>query len=271
MAVFPTRTEFMAPLIKATLLGLSATLLLSACGGKELDLVTSDEDARELYQRASNAMDGARHDLAINIFKKLESRYPFSPYALQAQLDLAYSYLLYGQPERAVTEADRFIRFNPTHPHVDYAYYIKGVANSGTKRFLSSWYPRNPAAFEKQPLEDAFTAFSQLVNRYPGSRYAVDARQRMVYLRNILAEHEIDVARHYLEKGAWVAAANRANYVLTHFARTPSSREALSVLSQAYQNLELPDAAADARRILEVNFSNRGAAADSRTREDEPG
>jgi outer membrane protein assembly factor BamD len=245
-----------------------AALALSACGGKDLELMTSEENARQLYERASKAMKSARHDQAIRIFRQLESRYPFSPYALQAQLDLAYSYFLFSQPERAVTEADRFIRFNPTHPNVDYAYYIKGVANSGNKRFLMSWFPRNPAAFEKQPLEDAFTAFSQLVNRFPDSPYVPDARQRMIYLRNILAEHEISVARFYMEKQAWVAAANRANYVLENFAKTPSNRDALEILVEAYENLDLPDAAADARRVLEVNFPGRGQVAESQAEEE---
>lgn len=235
---------------------IAAALSLAACGGKDIDLLTSDEDARELYQRARNSMDGARFDLAIQYFQTLESRYPFSPYALQAQLDLAYTYFLYGRTERAVSEADRFIRFNPTHPNVDYAYYIRGLANFGHRpRLFSSWLPdRNPADFEREPLQTAFDDFAQLVRNFPNSPYAPDARQRMVYLRNVLAEHEIRVARFYMEKQAWVAAANRAHYVLQHFNQTSSNQEALAILVRAYRQLGLTEAADDAERVLKANY-----------------
>ncbi|GIX21586.1 MAG: hypothetical protein KatS3mg121_0369 [Gammaproteobacteria bacterium] len=246
--------------MKLRLLVLLALGLLAACGGKELDLVTAEEDAQQLYERARGHLDGARFEQAIRYFKLLETRYPFSPYALQAQLDLAYAYLLYGQTEKAIAEAERFIRFNPTHPQVAYAYYLKGVAAFGRRRAFEGWFPRNPADYDKKPLEEAFATFKQLVERHPNSPYAADAYRRMVYLANLLARHELEVARFYAGHGAWIAAANRITYLLEHFPRSPSAREALPLLVEAYRALGAEDAAADAERLLRLNAPRRATA-----------
>jgi outer membrane protein assembly factor BamD len=230
---------------------------LTACGGnKDLDdLGETDEDAKELYQRARNSMNSAQFEFAIRYFQALEARYPFSPYALQAQLDLAYTYYNYGQAEKAIAEADRFIRFNPTHPNVDYAYYLKGLANFKRNRtFLERWFPRNPADHNQKPMQDAFSDFTTLITKFPKSQYSADARQHLIYLKNMLAEHEIHVAEYYLRRKAWVGAANRANYVLQYFFDTPHNQDALVVLVRAYRGLGLKDAEQDALTVLKLNF-----------------
>lgn len=239
------------------ILTLLCAAALAGCSNKDLDLLTADEDARQLYERASSALNGARFDVAIQHFQSLEARYPFSPYALQGQLDMAYAYFRNNRPEEAISEADRFIRFNPTHPNVDYAYYIKGLSNfSHRKGFLHKWFPRDPSQFDQKALRDAFNDFSQLVRRFPNSPYAPDARQRLVFIRNLLARHEINVANHYLDRKAWVAAANRANNVLQTFHDTPANEEALVILAKSYQQLGLTESHRKALETLRLNYPN---------------
>lgn len=236
---------------------LCAAALAGCSGGKDLDLLTADEDARQLYERASSALNGARFDIAIQQFQSLEARYPFSPYALQGQLDMAYAYFRNNRPEEAISEADRFIRFNPTHPNVDYAYYIKGLSNfAHRKRFLHKWFPRDPSQFDQQALHDAFNDFSQLVRRFPNSKYAADAHQRLIFIRNLLANHEIKVANYYLGRKAWVAAANRANNVLQTFHDTAANEAALAILVRSYRELGLTESYQKALNTLRLNYPN---------------
>jgi outer membrane protein assembly factor BamD len=234
------------------ILGLS---LMTGCSSKEYKLPDTALVENELYTNIVENIDMARFELAAKYFEELETRYPFSPKSLQARLDLAYAYVLYGRPEQAVSEADKFIRFNPTHHHVDYAYYIRGVANFGQrKQLMGGWFPRRPADMDLSALRDAYGDFALLLRNYPDSPYAADAKQRMIYLRNTFAEHEIHVAEFYLDKKAWVAAANRANNVLTRFADTPLTKEALAILLQAYQQLGLNEAASDTTKVLRLNY-----------------
>ena len=253
------RLIFPAKLISALLL-----LALAACSNKNVDFRTSDEDAQFLYERAYGMLNQANFEGSIAVFQLLESRYPFSPYALQAQLDMAYTQFLFGRAEQAVSEADRFIRFNPTHPNVDYAYYIKGVANFGQKKlFLGKLFPRTPENYDHHPLQDSFNNFAELIARFPNSIYAKDARQRMIFLANTLAKHELKIATFYISRKAWVAAVNRALYVLTHFPYSDSNDLALAILVEGYRELDLQDAARNAERVLKLNYPNHPLVAQS--------
>ncbi|MBA3582765.1 MAG: outer membrane protein assembly factor BamD [Gammaproteobacteria bacterium] len=237
---------------QALLLG--GVLLLNALSGCASDGNDEQVSARVLYEKAKTSMEYGQFETAIGHFESLESRFPFSAYALQAQLALAYAYYRFGQPDRAIVQADRFIRMNPTHPNVDYAYYLKGLANfEREKGFFDSWFPRDPADFELKPLQDAFHDFGKLVERFPSSVYAADAHRRMIYLRNELAEHEIKVAEFYLKRKAYIAAANRANGVLELFSETHSTQRALEILAEAYNNVNLPDQAAITNQVLMFN------------------
>lgn len=239
------------------ILALLCAASLTGCGPKDLDALTANEDAEQLYERASNALNGSRFDLAIGYFQSLEARYPFSPYALQGQLDMAYAYFRNSRPEEAISEAERFIRFNPTHPNVDYAYYIKGLSNfSHRKGFLHRWFPQDPSEFDQKVLHDAFNDFALLVRRFPDSEYAPDARQRLIFIRNLLAKHEINVANYYLEKKAWIAAANRANNVLESFHDAPANEEALVILVKSYEQLGLAESHQKALSTLKLNYPN---------------
>jgi outer membrane protein assembly factor BamD len=246
----------MAPLSrKLLILIVLSACFLAGCSGKDLDLEDAEEDAKELYQRARTSMNNAQFEYAIRYFQSLEARYPFSPYALQAQLDLAYTYYRFGQSEKAIAEADRFIRFNPTHPQVDYAYYLKGLVNFKRNRtFLERWFPRNMAHHNQKPPQDAFSDFTTLISKFPNSKYAADSHQHLLYLKNKLAEHEILAAQYYLRREAWVAAANRANYVLQYFYDTPHNEAALVVLVKAYRALGLKSPEQDALAVLKLNF-----------------
>lgn len=238
-------------------LTVSIFLLILALGGcaKDPDVLTANDDAKNLYKRASDSLKAARFEVAIQYFHILESRYPFSPYALQAQLDLAYAYYRNDKPEEAISEAERFIRFNPTHENVDYAYYIKALANfSQDTSLFERWVPRNSADYNQKPLLDSFNDFTLLIKRFPNSKYAADGRKRMVFLKHKLAEHEIHVAEYYVRREAWVAAANRANYILRHFYDTPYNEEALVILAKSYRGLKLELPEQNTLNTLRLNF-----------------
>jgi len=210
--------------------------------------------ANELYSRAKSALDSGDYETSINIFEKLEARYPFGKYAQQAQLEIAYAYYKFDEPDSAISTADRFIRNNPGNPHLDYAYYLKGLANynRGTS-ILDRMAPREPSERDTRALRDAFNDFTQLVKNFPNSRYAQDSKQRLIYLHNQLAQYEIHVANYYMKRGAYVAAANRAKYVIENYQRAPAAQDALRVLVQAYTKMGMQDLAKDTQRVLDLN------------------
>jgi len=241
--------------LKSALYILLLALILGGCGEKDPDVLTANDDAKNLYKRASDALEGARFEVAIQYFHILESRYPFSPFALQAQLELAYTYYRHNKPEEAIAEADRFIRFNPTHENVDYAYYIKAMANFQQNiSIFERWVPRNASDFNQKPLFDSFNDFIQLLRKFPNSKYAADSRQRLVYLKYKLAEHEIHTARYYMRREAWVAAVNRSNYILQYFYDTPFNEEALEIMAKAYHKLNLGEPERNTLKVLRLNF-----------------
>lgn len=214
----------------------------------------ADWTAEDFYTEAKRSLAAAEFQTAINHLESLEARFPFSAYAKQAQLDVAYAYYKFEEPDSAIAAADRFIRLNPRDPHVDYAWYLKGLANFNRGQgFLDSWYPRNLAVHDTKTIRDAMQDFSTLIRLYPDSKYAGDAYKRLVYLKNELAEHEIAVAEYYIKREAWLAAAKRAQYVIEHFQQTPYSRRALQILVEAYTELGLKDLAADAKSVLDAN------------------
>ena len=242
-------------------------LLLSACSD---DPSRSDPfaswSAKDFYEESRRALDAGEFKTAIEHLENLEARFPFSPYARQAQLDVAYAYYKFEEPDSVVTAADRFLRLNPRDEHVDYAWYLKGLANfQRGAGFLDSWFPRDPSQHDSKSLKDAFNDFSTLVRRYPDSRYAADAYKRMVYLRNELAEHEVVVAEYYMKRGAWLAAAQRGQTVLEQYAQAPARVRALQLMDEAYTRLGMTDLATDARSILANNLPVETSATDLAT------
>jgi outer membrane protein assembly factor BamD len=162
-----------------------------------------------------------------------------------------------GDSENALSTADRFIRQNPRHPNVDYAYYMKGLIKFNNEvGFFQSLFAADLSQRDASSAREAFEHFSELMRRFPESKYAADARQRMIFLRNRLAEYELHVARFYMSREAYLAAANRAKYVVEHFPKTPAVKEALTIMITAYDLLELDDLAEQTREVLEFNYPN---------------
>ncbi len=230
---------------------------LSACASLKED-PTEGWSAAELYEEAKSTLEARNYLTAIEYYETLEARYPFGTYAQQAQIEAAYAYYKSGQPESAIAAADRFIKLHPQHKDTAYAYYLKGLVSfDRTKGYLDFIVPSDPSDNDPTPLLRAFDDFGLLVRKYPNSRYAEDARQRMIYLRNELAEYELDVAGYYMRRGAWVAAANRAKYIVEFYQNAQVMPQALSTMIAAYRKLGLNDLADDATRILELNFPGR--------------
>jgi outer membrane protein assembly factor BamD len=246
---------------------LSTTLAMSGCaffGGDEKD-ETESWTAEELYEQAKNRMQRNYYDGAIQYYEFLQQRFPFGIYAQQAQLELAYCYYKINETESGIAALERFVKLYPTHPHMDYAYYLKGVINFNAGRGLTDRFVvRDPSQRDQGPAVKSFQDFGELIVRFPDSRYAEDARLRMTYLRNILARHEVNVAHFYMRRGAYVAAANRARYVIEHYQQAPAMPEALLLMAKAYKVLELEDLAADAVRVLELNYPDHPGLRDVR-------
>lgn len=216
-------------------------------------------DAERLYRQGKEALDAGYYETAIEHFDTLSARYPFGIYAQQAQLDIAYAYYKSEKPESAIAAADHFIKTYPRHPNVDYAYYLRGLANFGqTRSLLDDLTKSDPARRDPRSARESYQYFAELVERFPDSPYTADALQRMVHLRNYLARHEMYVAGYYMKRGAYVAAVNRAKYVIENYPRTPSIPGALRLMVEAYTRLGLEDLASDARRVLELNYPEKG-------------
>ena len=233
------------------LLLLSATLI--ACAGADKD-ETAGFSARELYEEAQSSLDAAEFQAAVKNLESLEARYPFDPYAKQAQLEIAYAYYKYDELDQATSAVERFARLHPRDPHMDYVYYLKGLINFNRGQgLLDDWFPREPSRHDPAVLEQAFNNFATLVRRYPNSTYAGDAYQRMVYLRNQMAEKEIQIAEFYIQRKSWLSAAKRAKAVITRYPNTIWTKRALEILLLSYQKLELNDLAADIKRVIDYN------------------
>jgi len=238
-------------------LALGGILAISAgCGllPEQIDK-TEGWSAQQFYTTAKDHAESGNYQTAAKYYETLQARYPFGRYAQQAQLELIYVYHKDGQIDQAVAAADRFIRTYPRHPSVDYAYYMRGLVNfnRGNSGIAERLLPTDPEKTDTSIAMQAFNDFAELVERFPDSRYADDAAQRMVFLRNNMAAYEIHVADYYMRRKAHVAAANRAKYVLENFARTPAAANALAILTEAYLEMGMEDLAADSLRVLQMN------------------
>jgi outer membrane protein assembly factor BamD len=199
-------------------------------------------------------MQDKDYDKAIGYFQKLESRFPHGVYATQAQLEIAYAYYKKQDPILCLAAAERFIKLHPNHQNVDYAYYLKGLATFNERGFFEKYTAQEITDRDPKTLKLSFAAFKELTDRYPKSRYYKDSTQRMVYLVNALAQHEMHVARYYMNRTAYVAAINRAKYVLEYYPNSTSVEEALVVMVSAYDYMEMDDLKNDTLRILKANY-----------------
>jgi outer membrane protein assembly factor BamD len=237
---------------------LALCVILLAVGGcrHREDLTKSSPEV--LYKRAKTALNSYDWNAAIKSYEALTARYPFTPQARQARLDLIYVYYRAGEGESATDAADTFVRENPTHPRVDYAWYIKGLVDfertpNGMERLFHADLTKRPPTTARK----AFTSFRTVVEQYPKSEYAHDALQRMIYLRNRLAEYEVHVAEYYMERGAYIAAAQRAKGEIEQYDGAPATRDALAIMIRAYDRLSLPELADNARKVYDANYTGK--------------
>jgi outer membrane protein assembly factor BamD len=240
----------------ASLLAILALTLFAGCGllPDQID-ETAGWSANKLYAEAKTAMGEGAYDKAVKYFEKLEARYPYGRYAQQSQLEVAYAYYKQEEKASAIAACDRFIRLHPNHPNVDYAYYLKGLVNFNEDLGLLGHVSMQDLT-ERDPkaAAESFAAFKALVNKFPESKYAQDSTQRMAYLVNALASHEVHVAQYYMRRGAYVAAANRAQAALKTYPDAPANEEALFILIKAYDALDMADLRDDAERVMKKNF-----------------
>lgn len=244
------------------ILSIFSLLLLAGCSALQVD-ETEGWTVEKFYETAKEALDNGDYATAIDYFTKLEARYPYGRYAQQAQLETIYAHYKDNEPASAVAAADRFIKLHPRHPNVDYAYYLRGLATfEQGEGALEKLIPQDRAARDPASLRESFNYFKELVSRYPNSRYTPDAIKRMAELRNTLARHELLVADYYLRRGSYLAAANRAKYVLENYQRSLAIPDALVLLVKAYRLMGLNDLADDALRVLELNHPEHPALAE---------
>lgn len=239
------------------LLPVLALVLASAgCGSLEKD-PTTKWDADRLYAEAKEEMTIANWRKARELLEKLEARFPFGRHAQQAQMEIAYTYYKDNEPAQAVTAAERFLKLNPNHQNADYVQFLKGLAlfNDDLGMF-GRRFGRDPTYRDPKAMREAFDAFKELALRHPNSRYAPEAAARMNYLVNALAQSEVNVARYYLQRGAYLAAVQRAQVALREYVGAPASEEALSILVRAYSSLGMETLRDDAQRVLLKNYPN---------------
>jgi outer membrane protein assembly factor BamD len=256
MIDFPNPPRFLARLQRqARQVVLFSTLaVLSACAGTD-ETYDAAQDLQDAYDQAQTSIRNGNYRRGIQVLEIIQARYPFSDIARQVQLDLMYAYYKSGAPELAIEAADTFVRENPIHPRVDYALYIKGLSYfDDDPGILERWFRKDTNKRPPKDVEQAYQAFRRLVERYPASEYAPDAQQRIVYLKNRLASYENWVADYYLRRGAYVAAVNRAKSALEAYNGADSNEESLRIMIAAYEELGMNDLAADAQRVLELNF-----------------
>jgi outer membrane protein assembly factor BamD len=237
-------------------LALALLAALAGCSSVEKD-PTAKWDADRLYKEAKEEMGIGNWKKARELLEKLEARFPFGRYAQQAQMEITYTYYKEGESAEAVTAADRFLKLNPNHQYADYVQFLKGLAlfNDDLGVF-GRRIGRDPTYRDPKAMREAFDAFKELVQRYPTSRYATEATARMNYLVNALAQSEVNVARYYLQRGAYLAAIQRSQVALREYVGAPAAEEALSIMSRAYGALGMDSLREDADRVLLKNYPN---------------
>jgi len=229
-------------------------LILSSCSSNE-EMPDERLVEKELYDQAQSRLKNGSFSTAIMSLEALEARFPFGRYAEQAQAELIYAYYMNSQFEASQSAAERFINLHPRHSHTGYAFYMKGLAAfTDDSGLFSRYFQSDLAKREVIMAQTSFDELSDFISRYPNSKYVPHAKQRMIYLRNLLAEHEIYVADFYMKRGAYLAAIGRAKYVIEHLPNTPQTPYALSVLVEAYEMLEYEELRKTSLDILEANY-----------------
>ena len=243
-------------------------LLLSGCAGlseltdwfgKNTGGASEDEhvgwSARQFYDEAKKQLADGSYEKAAKLYEKLEARYPFGDLATQAQIEVAYAYYKNNEWDSALAAVDRFIKLNPAHENIDYAYYLKGLINYNKgKTFADRFLPTDSSQRDPGASRESLRDFNDLLAKFPRSKYALDAKQRITALRNNLAMYEVHVADYYLRRGGYVAVVRRCTGVVENYPRTQAIPQALKLMEEAYRKLELQDLANDTARVYALNY-----------------
>lgn len=248
-------------LLIKTLLICCLSTLLSGCEtfGSKASSTTEDKfvgyNEAQFHKEAKEALQNESYEKAVELFEALEARYPFGEYSAQTQLDLAYAYHKKGDSEAALAAAERFIKINPRNPHVDYAYYLKGLVsyNRGIG-VMDRFLPTDSSQRDISNAQEAYNVFQELIRRFPSSKYVPDAKQRMIALKNNIAMHELRVAQYYFKRKAYVATVSRCNLILKDYQRTPAIPHALQLMQEAYTEMGLTQLAKDAEKVFKTNY-----------------
>ncbi len=233
------------------------SLGLTACSSSDDDQrdLIANQGANALYQQAKQDMEVGNFSAAAQTLSAIDSQYPFGELSHQVQLDLMYSYYKSGNSEQALATIDRFIRLNPNHSDVDYAMFMRGLTNMGRERnFLQGLFNIDRADRDPSATREAFEDFRRLLERHPDSKYAADAKQRMVAIKDRLARYEVAVARFYMRRKAWVAAANRGRYIIEYYNDTSQTQQALEIMVESYDNMGLEQLKQNSLDTLSINF-----------------
>ncbi|WP_218313132.1 outer membrane protein assembly factor BamD [Alteromonas antoniana] len=242
---------------KVAPLVVGAMISLTGCSSSdnEEQVVLANMGAQQLYEKAKTSMEAGNFSNAAATLSALDSRYPFGPLSHQVQLDLIYSYYKSGKTEETLATVDRFIRLNPNHSDIDYAFYMRGLTNMESDSNLFQELMNIDRA-DRDPAKsrEAFNDFRRLIQQYPNSKYAVDARKRMLHIKERLARYEIAIARFYMRREAFVAAANRGRYVIEHFPDSTQVQQALEIMVSSYEQLGLEELKQNAMKTLKLNY-----------------
>ncbi|MEI6893890.1 MAG: outer membrane protein assembly factor BamD [Colwellia sp.] len=232
-------------------------LALTACSSSDdLDIIPN-KSAQALFVDARAALDQGQYQKAIQILGAIDSRFPFGPVSHQVQLDLIYTYYKSGDAPQGIALADRFLRLNPNNSNVDYAYYMRALINISTEENLFQDLAgidrtdRDPEA-----SRSAFNDLKMIITNYPDSKYATDARKRMISIKSRLAKYELAVAKYYIKREAYASAANRGRYIIEYFSPSAEVEQALEVMIESYDKLKLADLKANAMQVLAANYPN---------------
>lgn len=239
----------------ARLLLLVLIPLLSACGNRIRIEAAETLPVDALYGEAKTALENGEVDRAVKFYERLVARFPYGKYHEQAQIELAYALYRNDKPDEALSAVNRFIKIYPTHPRIDYAYYLRGLVNFNRRiGLLEKYFSDDITRRDLQYVRQSFQDFGELVNKFPDSSYAADARQRMVFLRNGLANAELMVASYYFRRGAYVAAAGRAKFLIETYQEAPATADALAVMAESYRRLGRKELGDQAASVLKLNF-----------------
>ena len=241
--------------IKTLIFGLFLTLIIAGCksDGEEIE-----QPEKIYYDQAQARMSSGNYFGAIESLEAIDTRYPFGKYAEQAQIELIYAHFMNTETEAAHSAAEKFIRLHPRHPNIDYAYFMRGITSyTRDKSFFARLFEDNLPKRDISGAKQSFSELSEFLTRFPDSQYAPYANQRLIYLRNMIAKHELTAADYYLRREAYIAALRRAKYVLEHIPNSSENLRALNILKEAYENLGYLDLLEDVEKTIVINYPNQ--------------